>query len=100
MKTFMEFAQGNIGALSFITEVSVNQAYPVRTLLRLDESGMVGAPLYILWSDICGRDAKKVIHLVDNCPLDILKEACSKESSEGEGGKEMLEPYMLKEETK
>lgn len=90
MKSFQQLTQGNPGALSFIIELGSSDV-PLRTMAKIDSSDIVGTDLYVLWSDLCKKDMKKVIHLVDNCPLDILKDACSRQDY---SGKELVKEYM------
>lgn len=90
MKSITQLADGNPGALNFIMNLS-NPTVPTRTLVKVDKSGMVGTDLYVLWSDLCDCDMEKVIKLMDNCPLDKLQDACSRQDR---SGKEIIFEYL------
>ena len=89
-QTFASLSKGNPGALAFLMEL-VKPEMPIRTIARLENSGIVGADLYVLWSDICEKDMAKVIKLVDGCPLPLLKDACSRQDY---SGREMVAQYF------
>ncbi len=82
MKTITQLAQGNPGAANFIMELE-HQKVPLEVVLKIETSGIEGTDLYVLWSDLCERDMSKVIKLVGNCPLDVLKDACSRQDYSG-----------------
>lgn len=90
MITLKSLANGNPGAMRFLMELA-SPDVPVRTVSAIEKSGIVGTALYVLWSDICEKDMKKVIMLIDNCPLDELKAACSRQDY---SGKELVLAYM------
>lgn len=80
----LHLACGNIGALNFLMALSGPDC-PTGTLDKIELSGIIGTDLYVLWSDLCDRDMGNVIKLVDNCPLDTLKDACSRQDYSGKG---------------
>ena len=83
-------AKGNPGAPTFLIELlKIGQDTP--TLDKIESSGIVGTDLYVLWSDLCGKDMEKVVHLVDKCPLDTLKDACSRQDY---SGRELVAKYL------
>jgi hypothetical protein len=82
MQKVINLADGNPGAMAFISAL-MHPSIPGKTLSTIENSGIVGADLYVLWSDLCGKDMNKVIKLVDKCPLDILKDACSRQDYSG-----------------
>ena len=90
MQTFSSLANGNIGAMNFLMALG-HPEVPVRTLGKVQNSGIIGTDLYVLWSDLCERDIKKVIQLMDNCPLDILKDACSRQDY---SGRQLISEYI------
>ena len=89
-QTIRNLAKGNPGAVRFLAELSTSEAYD-RTFEKLEESGIIGGDIYVLCSDICEGDLKKVVNLLDNCPIDLLKEACSRQDY---SGKEMVAKYF------
>ena len=90
MKTFHSLANGNPGALHFLMQLGRTDV-PVRTVEKIEKSGIIGTDLYVLYSDLCDRDMYKVVKLVDDCPLDILKDACSRQDY---SGRELVSKYL------
>lgn len=89
-QTFRSLSKGNPGAMHFLCEL-IMPGIPFRTVNKVENSGIVGADLYVLWSDICEKDMKKVVQLMDDCPLPLLKDACSRQDY---SGKEMVAQYF------
>ncbi len=85
-----KLAKGNPGAMQFLMRCA-EENVPYRILARLQLAGIVGTDMYVLWSDICEKEMEKVIHLVDNCPLQLLAEACSRQDY---SGKELVAQYF------
>lgn len=81
-------AQGNPGAALFLCQLYQEDA---DTFNKVIETGIEGWPLYVLFSDICGRDLPTVKNLVSNCPIDLLKDACGREDY---SGKELVKEYL------
>ena len=50
-----------------------------------------GPNLYVLWSDLCDRNLSLVAKLCENCPSDILEDACSRQDY---SGKELIKNYI------
>lgn len=90
MQTFNSLAHGNPGALRFLMELG-HPEVPVRTMAKVCNSGIAGTDLYILYNDLCDRNMNTVIKLMDNCPNDILKEACSRQDR---SGVKLIEEYI------
>lgn len=69
MDLMVKMSEGNPGALVFCTELFKMGSRGVVTLINLDDIGLYGEKLYMLWSDCCGRDAEKVVKVVNavNC---------------------------------
>ena len=55
----VEIVDGNPGALTACVDI-LNHG-DSNYLLYLDELGIYGGRIYMLWSDVCGRDALKTI---------------------------------------
>jgi hypothetical protein len=87
MLDFTQLAQGNMGAMSAVMalygpETSVGDAFFVEK--KLNEMPTIrGTNLYVLYSDLCDKDAKKVMQLFRNCPNDVLEDACSRQDRSG-----------------
>lgn len=90
-KTFDSMSKGNMGALNFLLALSHAKEVPIRTVAKVQSSGIEGGQLYVLWNDLCDCDLKKVVQLMDNCPLDELKDACSRVDR---SGKALIAAYI------
>ncbi|WP_185226131.1 hypothetical protein [Chryseobacterium indologenes] len=99
MNKIIEWAAGNPGALNFLMTVymsqntSLAQASIINNALE-NYTTLRGTNIYILYSDLCGRNMDKVVHLIKNCPQEILEEACSRQDY---SGREMVAEYMMSE---
>lgn len=51
-----------------------------------------GTELYVLYSDLCGKDMDKVAKLIENCPREILIKACKQQDY---SGRKMVKDYLL-----
>lgn len=71
-------ADGNIGAVAFITDVldkavKEKDELAALALTRAKTFNIVGTKLYLLWNDCCGRDTDKAIRvLAENSKDDIM----------------------------
>ena len=86
MKSVLELAkwsEGNPGALSFLVQnVQHPEFYKVESTLK-NGTSLRGTNIWVLWSDLCGKDIINVIKLCDNCPLPVLEDACSRQDYSG-----------------
>lgn len=80
---FMEWSKGNPGALMFLLKLMQNPVAGLQVIPAIEKSGIRGTDLYVLHSDLCGKDMDKVIKLVTNCPIDVLQDACSRQDYSG-----------------
>ena len=75
-------SEGNPGALTALVELT--KSGNVGHVLFLDTLGIYGSDVYVLWNDVCGRDVKRMIRIL-NAVQDgafspqILKDACSRQ---------------------
>ncbi len=75
----VSLSEGNIGAVAFITDVldkamKENDEMAALALSRAKTFNIVGAKLYLLWNDCCGRDTDKAIRvLAENSKDDIME---------------------------
>ena len=74
MVTF-DIAENNPGALTFLTQAySYNPFMAENAFSRMEENGIKGAKLYMLWNDCCDRDTKKTVEIMINNDIkDIIK---------------------------
>lgn len=50
-----------------------------------------GTNLYILFSDLCEMDLNKIITLLNDCPGNILEDACNRQDR---SGKKIVDKYL------
>lgn len=97
IEELIKLAEGNPGALSFLAEVYLNAKTNFVTAIIIDSKikacpTLRGTNLYVLYSDLCDKDMKKVEFLCKNCPNDILEDACGREDY---SGRKIIEEYFL-----
>lgn len=74
-------SKGNPGAAVAMAEmVKAGHELTVATIMML---GIEGTDIYVLWSDICGKDCTKLKNLVDRCPGPLLVDAASRQDYSG-----------------
>lgn len=79
---FTKMSEGNPGALTALMNVYKNCPTidpdclmgGVGPILQLDSIGIYGTNIYILWSDVCGRNDSTFIALLRACQLGFLEE--------------------------
>jgi hypothetical protein len=94
MQQLITWSQGNPGALTFLMELLHTENIPrsISIMSKLEElTSIRGTNLYVLWSDLCGKDLKVVEQLCKNCPDEILVDACSRQDY---SGRELVKPYL------
>ena len=72
-------ADGNPGALQAVMELIKSESFGEINLL--DDLGIHGADLYVLWNDKCDRDINKLKILIALTSVGIIKEERLKELS-------------------
>lgn len=65
MDLMLKMSEGNPGALMLCTELFKLGTPGVVALINLDDIGLYGDRLYMLWNDCCDRDADKVIKVIE-----------------------------------
>lgn len=65
MDLMLKMSEGNPGALTTCMELFQLGTPGVVALINLDDIGLYGEKLYMLWNDCCGRDASKVVRVVE-----------------------------------
>lgn len=87
----LELAQGNPGALMFIIAL-MGYANPLKILTLINDSKTLrGDNLYVLYSDLCNKDMELVERLFENCPVDIIEDACSRQDY---SGRKLVHDYL------
>lgn len=83
MTIIMKMAEGNPGAITALSEmVKQGEAIdpqsaipPLGAILLLDTYEIYGSAIYVLWSDKCGRDVRKLLILIRSVQLGFLPES-------------------------
>jgi hypothetical protein len=66
-------AMGNPGALTFIMDAySTNLFLAERGFQRMQNAGITGSRLYMLWNDCCGRNTEMAMDIMQNKAIDII----------------------------
>lgn len=92
----MKMMDGNPGAMGALTEM-IQKGESIdpdawhggfANMLLLDSMGIYGTDIYVLWSDICGRNTAKMIAVLRAVQMGhfdtaILKDACSRQDRSG-----------------
>ena len=92
----LKMSEGNPGAATTLMEmlkeggkIDPDSAFAGFTgIINLDSFGIYGTNIYILYSDICGRDVLKTLAVLRAVQLglfnrEILREACSRQDYSG-----------------
>lgn len=87
MDAVIKMADGNPGAVSALTELAMaspkidpqSALGALSPVLAFDTHGIYGSEIYIIWSDKCGRDARKTLMLLRAVQLGLLPESKLKE---------------------
>ena len=82
----VEWAQGNFGALNFLTNLAASKDVETinNIVSKLSKAKSIrGTNLYVLYSDLCDKNMAKVERLCLSCPIEILEDACSRQDYSG-----------------
>jgi hypothetical protein len=90
MDIMVKMSDGNPGAASCLIDIMNNAAdidpqdalTPLGPILALDTHGIYGSSIYILWSDKCGRDTRKMLMLLRAVQLGLFSRHQLKELAE------------------
>lgn len=82
LSAIVKMAEGNPGAVSAISEIMKHgpaidpqSVMPdLMPILSLDTHGIYGSDIYVLYSDKCGRDVRKLLVLLRAVQLGIMQE--------------------------
>jgi hypothetical protein len=95
MEQIMRLSNGNPGAMTclmgLLTGDIENSVAGLTILPKVEELGISGTDLYVLWSDLCGKDYQKMAELCKNCLSDVLIDASSRQDY---SGRELVKDYF------
>lgn len=96
LSAMLKMVDGNPGAMTAMMEIEGKDAKidpdaamsGFGPLLALDSMGIYGTDIYVLWSDICGKETNKMLAVLRAVQLgylssDILRDACSRQDYSG-----------------
>jgi hypothetical protein len=90
-----QLSKGNHGALQFLIALCSG---PVEDLVaatiifpKVERCDIKGTDLYVLWSDLSGKNNRLAAHLCEHVPDAILKDACSRQDY---SGRNLVEKYV------
>jgi hypothetical protein len=98
-----KMSEGNPGALTCLMEMMKKKDWyfpdmePLFYILHLDELGLYGSQLYILWNDCCNRDLDLFETVMRNHQMRRLSRAALLSNLEGGRGKPFEELVPLSE---
>ena len=83
--TVRALARSNLGAMQFLIELSWVDLEKLKTIVHKikNSESLRGNNLYVLYSKLCEKNMDKVCQLFDNCPIDVIEEACSRDDDSG-----------------
>lgn len=83
MVTF-DICEGNPGAFQFLmTAYDVDMFGAERAFQRMQDNGITGTKLYMLWSDCCDRDTALALLVMKECSIEKIKEHINYEGGRG-----------------
>lgn len=68
-----DICEGNPGALTFLMEAY--QIHPFRAEVafkRMQDAGITGSRLYMLWNDCCGRDTESAVEIMKSKEINFI----------------------------
>lgn len=80
-----DICEGNLGALAFLSEAyfQLNPFEAEVAFQRMQDNGITGAQLYMLWSDCCDRDTKETIRIMKSYEIRSIVEHINYENGRG-----------------
>ncbi len=100
MDLMVKMGEGNPGAMMACMELFKMGSSGVVTILNLDDIGLYGEKLYMLWSDCCGRDAEKVVKVVKARNFGKLSDQDIRDRVSGTYGKPFTDEELAVEDGK
>lgn len=74
MVTF-DIAEGNPGCIAFMAEAYSERMFDAeKAFQRMQDNGIKGSKLYVLWNDCCSRDTNKAINIMLNNTMEDIAE--------------------------
>lgn len=95
LQQILKLSGGNPGALTCLMGIIdgniMNTVAGLIIIPKIEECNIKGTDLYVLWSDLCGKNYQVMASLCEKCPNEILIDACSRQDY---SGRILVQPYM------
>lgn len=76
--------EGNPGALTFLVNAyDVDMFGAERAFQRMQDNGITGCKLYMLWNDCCNRDTELALKVMTNSSIEKIIEHINYEGGRG-----------------
>lgn len=76
--------EGNPGALTFLMSAYDLDLFGAEAAFqRMQNLGITGSKLYMLWNDCCNRNVAKALLIMERCDPDIIREHINYEGGRG-----------------
>ena len=70
--------RGNPGAMAFMGEAYIKDMFRAeRGFQRMQDAGICGSKLYMIWNDCCGRDTEKALDVMNEESIPVILEHVS-----------------------
>ena len=70
--------RGNPGAMTFMGEAYIKDMFRAeRGFQRMQDAGICGPKLYMIWNDCCGRDTEKALDVMNEERIPVILEHVS-----------------------
>jgi hypothetical protein len=93
-KLLAEWSDGNPGAavalMGLFSNENVQFSLPIMGKLERCKT-IRGTNIYVMFSDLCGKDYHVMCKLCLNCPDDVLEDACNRQDY---SGRELVAEYI------
>ena len=64
---------GNVGALTFVMDAyKLNMIKAERAFQKMQDNGIIGEKLYLLWNDCCERDTIKTLDMINDNDIETI----------------------------
>ena len=79
-----EICEGNPGALMFLIQAyQLHMFRAERAFQRMQDNGIRGDKLYIIWNDCCGRDTGMALNVMIEWPIEKIVEHINYDEGRG-----------------
>ena len=79
-----DICERNMGCINFVMEAyDMNPFVAEHCFQKMQDNGITGEKLYMLWNDCCDRDTNKALAVMDKCSIEFIKEHINYERGRG-----------------